>query len=331
MTQKNIMVKEKFFTLSGSTVKKGTSYLARVLPLAVFVLAMAARLGAAFSESDTGTSGAQFLSLGAGARASGMGGAYAGVADDSSAVYWNPAGLNQISERCLSVTHNIMFEDIYYDWVSYVKPLASGGALGLGVQYMSYGKIMETDETGLDVSNFRPNDLAVTGSYGFAISKLMLGISAKYISSNIKETAVAYAADAGAMYKIADGRVSLGLVVQNAGGKIKFKEEGDKLPFNIKFGGAVRLKNNWLLSADANDPVDGKIYFCAGTEYCVKVSKDVTLAARAGYGTGTEDTGGLSGVTGGIGADYGDYELDYAFSPFGDLGDVHRITFGLKF
>ena len=322
---------KKILSLLRRTGKKGLSFLARVLPLAILMFSVNARLGAAFSENDTGTSGAQFLELGAGARASGMGGAYSAVADDPSAVYWNPAGLNRINRKSISVTHTMMFEDIYYDWVSCVKPLDSGGVLGIGVQYLSYGKIMETDATGLDIRNFNPNDLAVTGSYGFSINKIMLGISAKYISSKIKDAATAYAADAGAMYDLSGGKATLGLVVQNAGGKMKFKNTGDKLPFNIKFGGSYKIKSNWILSADANDPVDDSINFCAGTEYLFKISGAVVLAARAGYDTSTKDTGGLNGVTGGLGAEYGDYELDYAFSPFGGLGDVHRISFGVKF
>ena len=50
----------------------------------------------------TGVSGAQEQAIGnfsgLGARAMGMGGAYLGVADDFSAVYWNPAGLAQMRQ-----------------------------------------------------------------------------------------------------------------------------------------------------------------------------------------------------------------------------------------
>ena len=301
-----------------------------ILPFTFYLLPFTC-LYAAFSERDTGTAGAQFLKLGSGARASAMGGAYAGVADDPSAVYWNPAGLNQLNEKSISVTHSIMFEDIYYDWVSCVKPLAGGSVVGIGVQYLSYGRIMETDSTGLDITNFRPNDLAVIGSYGFKIGDIMFGLNAKYISSKIKDTAVAYAADAGTMYKMSGGKLAFGLAVQNIGGKIKFKNEGDRLPLNIRAGGSYLIRENWIVSADANDPVDGKIYFCAGTEYRYGVAKDLVLAGRAGYNTSTQDTGGLNGVTGGIGVNFERYDIDYSFSPFGDLGNIHRISFGLKF
>ena len=59
----------------------------RALLLAVILLAQGPRLYAAQSSA------AQFLNLGFGARALGMGEAYTAVADDISCVYYNPAGL----------------------------------------------------------------------------------------------------------------------------------------------------------------------------------------------------------------------------------------------
>ena len=43
--------------------------------------------------SKTGTSAANFLRIGIGARALAMGGAFVAVADDPTAAYWNVAGL----------------------------------------------------------------------------------------------------------------------------------------------------------------------------------------------------------------------------------------------
>ena len=112
---------------------------------------------ASFSKDDAGTSTAQFLKLGAGARASAMGDAFVGISDDATAVYWNPAGLNQIENKSVSLMHGFWFEEIFYDWVSYIHPVEDIGTFWLGVQYLSYGDILETDETGLEGSNFKPN------------------------------------------------------------------------------------------------------------------------------------------------------------------------------
>jgi len=55
--------------------------------------------------------------LGVGSRAMGMGGAYVGVADDYSAVYWNPAGLGQIRRMELNVgfSHNKFVNNATFD------------------------------------------------------------------------------------------------------------------------------------------------------------------------------------------------------------------------
>ncbi|MDI6752590.1 MAG: hypothetical protein QME07_07080, partial [bacterium] len=63
------------------------------------VLVMGMVLGAGAYASEKGEKSAAFLKMGAGARASGMAGAYCAIADDSSACYWNPAGLVQLSQK----------------------------------------------------------------------------------------------------------------------------------------------------------------------------------------------------------------------------------------
>jgi hypothetical protein len=65
----------------------------------------------------------EFMALGAGARALGMGGAFAAVADDASAVYWNPAGIAGIQKRQALAMHAEQFGDLVnYNFGSYVQP-----------------------------------------------------------------------------------------------------------------------------------------------------------------------------------------------------------------
>jgi hypothetical protein len=285
---------------------------------------------AVFSKDDVGTSTAQFLKLGAGARATGMGDAFVGISDDATAVYWNPAGLNQVDRESISIMHAIWFEDIFYDWVSYALPM-SIGTVGLGLQYLSYGSMEERDTSGLEISSFKPSDLAGTISYARKISNIMLGINVKYISSRIKQTATAFAIDMGVLYKLSGDKVSLGCVIQNVGTKMKFVEEENPLPMNIKIGSCYNIKENWLTAVDFNLPNDNILNVEVGTEYNYLVSEKTIISGRAGYNTKSKDIDGLKGITVGLGGSYLDYNLDYAFVPFGDLGNTHRVSFGIKF
>ena len=120
------------------------------------------------SDKNAGTSGAQFLKIGAGARPTAMGDSFVGVADDANAVYYNPAGLG-ISWTKLEFTamHTQYFQGLTYDFGAYIHPLQSG-AIGLSAAKL------ETDaltRRGLDESNtgsFTDQDAAYAFSYGLS-------------------------------------------------------------------------------------------------------------------------------------------------------------------
>ena len=63
--------------------------------------------GAAFSEqfAKVGTYGGQFLKIGTSARATGMGSAFTGVADDANSVFWNPGGLVNVVTSEVAINH----------------------------------------------------------------------------------------------------------------------------------------------------------------------------------------------------------------------------------
>lgn len=317
--------------LFGSLNSKKVEYLGFILVFAFLLTCFSTSLYSAFGKDDAGTSTANFLKLGAGARSAGMGEAFVGVSDDATAVYWNPGGLSQVKDRSLSIMHAVWFEDIFYDWISYVHPANKIGTFGLGIQYLSYGDIKETDETGLIVSNFNPSNIAATVSYARKIFGISIGINAKYISSKITKTAYALAGDIGIMWKSKKDKISVGLVGQNLGMKMKFVDEEASLPAAIKIGGAYKVRNNWIAALDVSAPLDNEIYISAGSEYNYKINNKMILGLRAGYGTKAKYVGGLNSLTAGIGINYLSYSLDYAFLPLGNLGNTHRISFSVRF
>ena len=74
---------------------------------------------------------ADFLTLGVGARALGMGGAGTALSDNAYAPYWNPAGLGQLTRYEVSFMHSTLNEADAYDFVGYVHPLKKRGAIGV--------------------------------------------------------------------------------------------------------------------------------------------------------------------------------------------------------
>src|SRR5690348_7630434 len=90
--------------------------------------------------SGPGTTAADILNIGVGARAIGMGEAYVAQADDVSSLYWNPGGLALMQERQASFMYSPMVQDITYQNAGIGIPLENG-AIGGSLSYLSYGNI----------------------------------------------------------------------------------------------------------------------------------------------------------------------------------------------
>ncbi len=103
---------------------------------------------------------AEFLKVGAGARALGMGGAFVALADDASATYWNPAGLVSLTSIELSAMHAEQFGDIVnYDFITLGYPFSSleerKSSIGvaiirLAVDDIPYTKDLDWEDYGID-------------------------------------------------------------------------------------------------------------------------------------------------------------------------------------
>ena len=122
----------------------------------------------------------------------------------------------------------------------------------------------------------------------------------------------------------------LGVNVQHLGTKMTFIEESFSLPVNVKFGAAYRLIDGALtLAVDANRPVDSYMNIGVGTEY--KIMGIMNLRAGYRYTVGGNPLGTASGLRAGIGVEITDYKIDYAFVPYGELGQAHRVSLVASF
>lgn len=277
-----------------------------------------------------GTTGAQFLKIGLGARPVAMGGVYAGIADDVNAIYWNPAGLAQVSGKEFTAQHIVWFQSINYEYIGYAHNLGNLGTAGVMVNYLYMDDLEGYDANENPTGNFKASDLAISLAGGRKINdKLSLGCNLKFISQTIDtEKASGFGIDLGGLYKVND-KLKLGLAVQNLGTKIKFVSEADPLPLNIKIGAGYKL-NNLILGLDVNYPTDNKINFAVGAEYASKLG-NISLPLRVGYNTKvTSDLGSLAGLGAGLGIGVNKFAFDFAWVPYGDLGQTYRLALKVK-
>jgi hypothetical protein len=289
-----------------------------------------------------GTSGAQFLRIGVGARGPAMSGAVSPIVDDASAIYYNPAGMSRMDRREVEVAYNAYFKDSAAQFLGYAQPTAEHGTFGVGVSLFGVKDIEKRSATGgdadsADLGNFNTQDMAL--SFGWANKrdlgqgKLRYGAALKYISSDLDvKTAVTGAVDMGAMWDLReDGGLTLSLAVLNLGGKLKFESESDPLPLSVKPGVAYRMDMKRLgkltLAMDADMMVhDGTSHVQPAFEW----APVAMFSLRGGYQFGRDSDAG-NGMSVGAGFNVMNLKIDYAFVPFGDLGDTHRVSLGYKF
>jgi hypothetical protein len=317
----------------------------RTLLTAALLLAALAGPAAAFGSSSRGTSGGQFLELEPGARQAAMGGAFAGIADDVYSVYYNPAGLAHLTRVEVSGMDDQYFQGITYDFAGAAVPLLAFqrdafdprnayGVLGFAVYDLSVGNIptQGAAESAAPTGTIASQDAAYALSYAYSPrgSDLAFGLTGKYVTSSLGGyNASVFAADAGALYRKDEWTAGAGL--RNLGPAYGFAGQADPLPFLIYAGAGYKLNSHWLASVELDAPRDNNLLFAFGTEYTHSFTTKLSGALRAGYNTGNTDAGDFAGVSVGAGIVYGNFGFDYAFIPFGDLGNTNRYSLTVKF
>jgi hypothetical protein len=140
------------------------------------------------------------------------------------------------------------------------------------------------------------------------------------------QSATAGAIDLGAIWHPPVSGLSIGLSLANLGSSLQFVRERDELPLTLRAGAGYRSPRRlWGLTGEMvwvkHQDVEGRF----GGEVWIWPEH---LAGRIGVST-ANDAG--SGVTAGAGFRWDDISIDYAFTPFGDLGDAHQISLTYQF
>jgi hypothetical protein len=175
--------------------------------------------------SKRGTTAAPFLSVPQGARALAMGGAFVAVANDPSAMYWNPAGLSDLPGVQFMFDHTYWIADLQYEYVGATVNMGTAGTVGLNVTASNYGemKVTTVDQQEGTGEVFNVTDLAIGLSYGLRLTEeFSIGFNPKFIYQTIwKMNASAVALDIGIRYVTPFKGITLGMAVSNFGTKMK--------------------------------------------------------------------------------------------------------------
>ncbi len=216
-----------------------------------------------------------FLLISPGARPAGMGEAFVAVANDASAVFWNPAGLAYQTGREITFMHANwlpgLTDDLFYEFLAYKMSIEGVGTIGFNVVYLNLGKQMRTSSTGQELGEFNSSEYAISASYGATVTdNLAMGLSLRFIYSSLSPygagtergsgTASGFAFDVGLLYNFPflNNRLSWGMNLSNMGPKIAYidEDQADPLPTNLKTGFAFKLVdqkyNKITLTADIN-------------------------------------------------------------------------------
>lgn len=284
-------------------------------------------------NSKVGTTAYSFLKIDVSARSTAMGGAFVGLSDDQSALYFNPAGLIQIENKSFFTTYNNYLSDVQSGFLGYVHPYSENTRLGVSVHYFNYGSMSKRGNQNEDLGTFGASDFAIGLSWVKSInSQFSLGATGKFIYEGIENfSSDALALDLGIIHISKDERTRFGLVGQNVGVQLKgfTKSHKDDLPTAVKVGMSHHVRELPLIVAlDIAKPFDNDIFFNLGGEFTALEPLYLRLGwSSFGKNFKTDsDKDNLAGFAAGFGVTWKVYRFDYAFSSYADLGGVHKIS-----
>lgn len=298
----------------------------------IIIISAVLSLSHSFLKADE-ISSARFLLVNPGGRPNAMGEAFTGIADDNNAIFWNPAGIAYLSQREVSFTHIKGLISINLDYLTYIHPVEClQGAVGGNISYLSDSQ-WKTDEQGTFIGEFNNDALTAVLTYGRAITtSLSTGVSIKILRWTLdNHTANGVAADIGFLYRDIFEDFNIGLAVLNAGPNMEFVRDDFSLPMMTNVGfGFKTLSDKLKLGLDVNYfAIDKETGLNIGGEYLISE----LFSFRMGYKYHPDDVEDkrIGGLSTGLGFGVDGYNLDYAFVPYGELGDMHKMSFTVKF
>jgi len=254
-----------------------------------------------------GEAAVPFLLLAPDSRAGGLGESGAGLADNSAAIFWNPAGIAFLTGTEVSFTHSNWLPqfnlDLFYEYLTvrhYVDDL--NGSLTGSVTFMNFGEFVRTGEADpTPIGKFRSFDLALTAGFATKLSSDWgLGFNFRLIHSSLspkptgeeqgegKATSVSF--DVAAMWRpetlvipLLDEDIgtkfSVGVNLSNLGPKIYYidQAQADPIPTNFRLGFAYEIFDDEFNSLTYTLDFS-KLLVTRGTKQIVRGDSTITVS-----------------------------------------------------
>ncbi|MCD6204701.1 MAG: PorV/PorQ family protein [Candidatus Marinimicrobia bacterium] len=293
-----------------------------------------------------GTSALTFLKIGIGSRAAAMGGAFVGIADDASCLYWNPAGAAQMKQSEFYSSRINWPADIKYDFLGIVYKLSANYALGFSAAYLHTDPMDVTTEymphgTG---EQFYFSDFYLAATVSQKITRqFSWGLTLKYVEERIADVSShTPMIDIGTFYwtgfkslRFSVSLTNFGSEVQIdgkfakpviEGGTIDVEYNGFPSPTIFRIGTAMEIidlsYNKLTLALQLNHPIDNDETFSIGLENAL--ADILFLRTGVNMNNPEEEFNLGAGIALPVGKKV--ISFDYSYSSMVHLTDVQRFT-----
>ena len=196
-------------------------------------------LSAGMAAQD-GASAYMVLGLPVSPRTAALGGENISTIEDTPWAGWsNPALYSSVSDRSLGLDFMTWAGGGSWTGAQFVKAFGERHTAAFSAQYMGYGSMDETDDTGAVLGTFTPKDIVAGGAYSYLLTDRWAGGAAfKMVSSNYAGYhAFAFAVDLGVNYYDEERDLSLSAALRNVGAELKsFDGHTASVPFNFQLG-----------------------------------------------------------------------------------------------
>ncbi|HEX7357956.1 MAG TPA: PorV/PorQ family protein [Ignavibacteriaceae bacterium] len=329
----------------------------KILTLILFVICF----GEFYAQNpNLGTAGAQFLQIPVGARSEAMGGAVVGLADDASAIFWNPAGIVKVKNVQAHFSYMNWFDLFDFNAASIVYNAGDLGTFGASMVMLTSDEMEITTEEEPNGTGrfFDAGDLALGISYAkYLTDRFNVGVTIKYVNQQIwNESASGFAFDIGTQYRLDFQNLTIAMCMTNFGADMQFdgpdldftyrkdnnfplsrlvpsrlNTEEYPLPLNFQVGIGFDVFEYEFVkmrgAIDVTHPNDNAERAHFGTEF----SFYDRFYVRAGYKYNYDDQDFTFGAGANVPLGSSAVYFDYAFSVYDILPSVHRVSLNLSF